>query len=94
MIPPLLDGEALEQYEAFAIEEFVAHGLEIFGETRKLETVLTLFQLLLSTWFTWRETFDMPVNGMLAFVKLSAASLISAISSSENQCVHRSGLSL
>ena len=41
MIAPLLHGEALEQYEAFAIEQFVAHGLQISREARKLEVVLT-----------------------------------------------------
>ena len=94
MIPPLLDGEALEQNEAFTVEEFVAHGLEKAGETRKPEIVLTLCQLSSSTCVSWRVTFDMPVNGMPAMLKLSAASLISAVSSSVNQCVHRSGLSL
>ena len=45
MIAPLLDGEALEQYEAFAIEELVAHGFEKFGEMREQEVVLMLCQL-------------------------------------------------
>lgn len=40
MIAPLLHGEALEQYEAFAIEEFAAYGLKVSRETGKLEVVL------------------------------------------------------
>ena len=94
MIPPLLDGKALEQYEAFTVEEFVAHGVEKLGEARKLEVVLTLCQLSSPTCVSRRATFDMPVKGKPAILKLSAASLISAISSSVNQCVHRSGLTL
>lgn len=42
MVPPFLHGEALESYEALAIQEFVAHGLEKTREARKMVVVLLL----------------------------------------------------
>ena len=73
MVPPFHHGEALESYEALAIEEFVAHGLKETGETRKLEVVLMLCQISLSTRLPWKTTFDIPVKGIAASLNVSAA---------------------
>lgn len=45
VVPPLLHGKSFEEYESFAIEEFVAHGLEKTGETREVEVVLRTLSL-------------------------------------------------
>lgn len=49
MVAPLLDGEAFEEDEAFAVEELVADGGEERGEVREGKIVLK-WKMLLSFW--------------------------------------------
>lgn len=45
VVAPFLDGEAFEEDEAFAVEEVLAEGVEVFGEVGEGEVFLCLLVL-------------------------------------------------
>lgn len=94
MVAPFLHGEALEEDEAFAIEEVLAEVCKEGGELGKREVALLLLALLVGVDRGMNTTFEIPVRGVVAAKKASAVALSSAISSAEKRWVHFSGASL
>lgn len=95
MISPFLDREALEKNETLAIKNLIANGPEKASKSRQPEVFLSKYQHpTIEESLQGIETLEMPVKGIAAALKLSAALLNSSISCSAKRCVHRSGLSL
>lgn len=98
VVSPFLHWEAFEEDEPFAIDEFFADRFEPCRKGGEREVLLGWCQccvmLLKYAGMGDLRTFVIPVNGVPAALKSSAALLNSAISFSANGWVHLSELFL